>query len=432
MFYRLFFGILIVFSVIGCANQKPISNEETQSRLESLSKLTKVLGTVEKYYVDDIKLEEIVDKAIKGLLQELDAHSAYMDSKTYQEMQVQMKGEFGGLGIVVGIRDGALTVIAPIDGTPAAKVGVKSGDIIIKIDENSTLNMALDEAVNLMRGKPNTKVTLTVVRKNESKPLVLDIIRDIINLKSVSVKSMENGMVYLRVSTFDEKVVSGIKELLPKHLPNAKGIILDLRNNPGGSLKEAIGMADLFIDEGIIVSQKGRSAQDEEKYFASKKNTMTRLPMVVIINEGSASASEIVSGALQDHQRAVIVGEKSFGKGSVQVVLPLNEKEDEAIKLTVAKYYLPKGRSIQAVGIEPDIVVHDGVAVMAKDDELKVKESDLKKHLEEELDKVNGTKPKDSVNKNNGEETIKNSDLYEDNQLKTAVDILQAIILIKK
>jgi carboxyl-terminal processing protease len=432
MFYRLVLSFAILFiGTVACADQK-LSNEEAQSRLDSLSKLTKVLGTVEKYYVDDVKLEEIVDKAIKGLLQELDAHSAYMDQKTYKEMQVQMKGEFGGLGIVVGMRDGALSVISPIDDTPAAKVGIKAGDIILKIDDTSTLGMALDEAVNIMRGKPQTKVKITVVRKNELKPLEFDIVRDIINLKSVTVKLMENGMVYLRVSTFDEKVVSSIKELLPKHLPKAKGIILDLRNNPGGSLKEAIGMVDLFVDNGVIVSQKGRSKEDEEKYFATKKATITNLPMVTIINSGSASASEIVSGALQDHKRAVVVGEKSFGKGSVQVVLPLNEAEDEAIKLTIAKYYLPNGRSIQAVGVEPDILVHAGEAVMADDNKFEVKEADLKKHLEEELDKVNGVKAKDNVNQNSGGETITNSDLYEDNQLKTAVDILQAIILIQK
>jgi len=432
MFYKLVLSFAILFiGMVACADQK-LSNEEAQSRLNSLSKLTKVLGTVEKYYVDDVKLEEIVDKAIKGLLEELDAHSAYMDQKTYKEMQVQMKGEFGGLGIVVGLRDGALSVISPIDDTPAAKVGIKAGDIILKINDTSTLGMALDEAVTLMRGKPQTKITITVVRKNELKPLEFEIVRDIIDLKSVTVKTMENGMVYLRVSTFDEKVVASIKELLPKHLPNAKGIVLDLRNNPGGSLKEAIGMVDLFVDSGVIVSQKGRSKEDEEKYFATTKATMTNLPMVTIINSGSASASEIVSGALQDHKRSVIVGEKSFGKGSVQVVLPLNEAEDEAIKLTIAKYYLPNGRSIQAVGIEPDIVVHAGEAVMADDDKFTVKEADLKKHLEEELDKVNGVTAKDDVKQSIGGETITNSDLYKDNQLKTSVDILQAIILIQK
>ncbi|MGE4456321.1 MAG: S41 family peptidase [Arcobacteraceae bacterium] len=434
MFYRLLLGILFILSVVGYAQTqtKPLTNEETQSRLESLSKLTKVLGTVEKYYVDDVKLQEIVDKSIKGLLQELDAHSAYMDPKTYKEMQVQMKGEFGGLGIVVGMRDAALTVISPIDDTPAARAGVKASDIIIKINDTSTLNMTLDEAVNLMRGDAKTKVSITVVRKNESKPLVFDLERAMIDLKSVKVRPMENGMVYIRVSTFDEKVVASIKEQLPKHLKSAKGIILDLRNNPGGALKEAIGLVDLFVDNGVIVSQRGRNAQDEEKHVAKKETTMTKLPMVVLINGGSASASEIVSGALQDHKRAVLVGEKSFGKGSVQVVLPLDEKETEAIKLTIARYYLPKGRSIQAVGVDPDIISHDGKAVMASDDELKVKEADLKKHLEEELDKVNGIQAKDKVKQVGGDDTIKNSDLYEDNQLKTAVDVLQAIILIQK
>ncbi|MCK9161629.1 MAG: S41 family peptidase [Arcobacteraceae bacterium] len=432
MFYRFLFVCLFVFSALSFAQNAPLSNEEAQSRLESLSKLTKILGTVEKYYVDDIKLQEVVDKAIKGLLQELDAHSAYMDSKTFKEMQVQMKGEFGGLGIVVGMRDSALTVISPIDDTPAARAGIKSGDIIIKIDDKSTLNMTLDEAVKHMKGEPNTEVDITIVRKNENKPLVIGLKRAIIDLKSVSIKTIENDMVYLRVSTFDEKVVSSVKEQLPKYLKNAKGIVLDLRNNPGGALKEAIGLVDLFVDSGVIVSQRGRNPQDEEKHFASKLNTMTKLPMVVLINGGSASASEIVSGSLQDHKRAIVVGEKSFGKGSVQVVLPLDEKESEAIKLTIARYYLPSGRSIQAVGVDPDIVAYEGEAVRSKEDDLKIKEADLKKHLEGELDKANGNSKEETTKTDESSNNITQNDLFADNQLRTATDVLQALILIQK
>jgi len=413
--------------------QANTSKEElAKTRFESLSKLTQVIGTVEKYYVDDIKLEEIVNKALKGLMQELDAHSTYMDRKYFKEMKIQTAGEFGGLGITVGLRDGALTIISPIDDTPAFKAGVKSGDIILKIDNISTLNMSLDEAVGHMRGKPKTAILLTLVRKGETKPLKIEIIRDIIKIQSVSAKTISDDILYIRVSSFDKKVSRGLAKAI-KDNTNAKGLILDLRNNPGGLLDQAINVTDIFVDEGVIVSQKGRDEAQEEKFYAKSSTTLTRKPLIVLVNGGSASASEIVSGALQDHKRAVVVGEKSFGKGSVQVVLPITKDKGEGIKLTIAKYYLPSGRTIQATGITPDIISYPGKAVSEPESVFSIKEADLKKHLEGELEKVDGKQTVKEVPKTlEKTKVITTEDLLKDNQLKTAVDILTSLIITTK
>lgn len=426
--------IFVSLTLTGCyaKEEKLPTEEESQSRFESLSKLTNVISTVEKYYVDDIKLQEIVNKALKGLMQELDAHSTYMDKKYFKEMQIQTAGEFGGLGITVGMRDGALTVISPIDDTPAYNAGVKAGDIILKIDDKSTLNMTLDEAVGLMRGKPKTKIELTVVRKTETKPLKIEIIRDIIKIQSVYAKTIDKDILYLRVTSFDKKVVDGLSKAI-KENKKIKGIILDLRNNPGGLLTQAIGVTDLFVDKGVIVSQKGREEEKEEVFNANYSNTLTKVPVVTLVNGGSASASEIVAGALQDHKRSIVVGEKTFGKGSVQVVLPITNDKSEGIKLTIAKYYLPSGRTIQATGITPDIEAFPGKAVSQEASEFQIKEADLKKHLEGELEKVNGNAKKEQkeVEKKN-KKIITNEELLEDNQLKTGVDILKSLIIMNK
>ena len=422
--------LLLASSIALLLTQSIFAKEEApeKTRFESLSKLTKVIGTVEKYYVDDIKLEEIVNKSLKGLMQELDAHSSFLDEKSSKEMSIQTKGEFGGLGITVGLRDGALTVISPIDDTPAYKAGVKASDIILKIDNTSTIDMTLDEAVSLMRGKPKTDILLTVVRKGENKPVKIKITRDIIKIQSVFSKTFEDEeLLYLRVSSFDRKVVEGLKKAI-KENSKVKGLVLDLRNNPGGLLSQAIGVVDLFVDKGVIVSQKGRDEADEEKFEATPRNTVSKLPMVVLVNGGSASASEIVSGALQDHKRAILIGEKTFGKGSVQAVLPISEDRKESIKLTIAKYYLPSGRTIQAVGVTPDIIAYSGKATQDDNSEFEIKEADLKKHLKGELEKVEDNKK--DIEKDKSKKIITKEDVLNDNQLNTSIGILKSLIII--
>ncbi|MFC2073731.1 S41 family peptidase [Campylobacterota bacterium] len=397
------------------------------SRLQSLAKFTKVLGLVEKYNVDPVTIEALMDKALSGMLSNLDAHSTFLNAKHFESMKIQTDGEFGGLGITVGIKDGALTVIAPIEGTPADKAGLKASDIILKINDKSTLNMTIDDAVSIMRGKKGTPINLTIVRKSEPKPLSVDIIRDIIKIQSVYAKNIGDDILYLRVTSFDKKVVDGIAKELKKTSNKDKAIILDLRNNPGGLLDQAVGLVDLFVDDGIIVSQKGRDEQEDKVYSATSSGTYKDAPIVVLVNEGSASASEIVSGALQDHKRAVIIGENTFGKGSVQVILPITETE--AIKLTIARYYLPSGRTIQAVGVKPDVTVHLG-EVKTYENGYSIKEADLKKHLESELEKVDGKKPKEEE-KQKDKNVITEEDLTKDLQLKEAVGIAKALQIMK-
>ncbi len=415
-------------------------NESTaKEKLEAYIKFTQILNVIENQYVDEVNTTDLVDKALKGLLTNLDAHSAYMDTKEYKDLNVQTKGEFGGLGISIGMKDGALTIIAPIDGTPAFKAGVKAGDIILKIAEKATIGMNIDEAVKLMRGKPGTKITLTLIREKEPKPLEIEITRDIIKIDSVYAKTLEidNTLLYLHIASFDQKVVDDVKTAIKEH-KDTKGILIDLRNNPGGLLDQAVGLVDLFVDHGTIVSQQGRVKEENIEYKATKKESDTLTPIVVITNGGSASASEIVSGALQDFKRAIVIGEKTFGKGSVQVVMPVGN--DEALKLTVARYYLPSGRTIQAEGVTPDITVHLG-KIEYEDDPVLLKESELKKHLKNELEKVNGTtKTKNDITSSNEDNNVTEGDktiiterqLYEDAQLKSAVDILKALIITNK
>ncbi|MDM5270663.1 S41 family peptidase [Sulfurovum sp. zt1-1] len=409
-----------------------------KEKLEAYLKFTQILNVIETQYVDEVNTTELVDKALKGLLNNLDAHSTFMDTKAYKDLSVQTKGEFGGLGVSIGMKDGALTVIAPINGTPADKAGLKAGDIILKIDDKATIGMDIDESVKLMRGKPGSDVTLTIIRQKETKPLEIKITRDIIKIQSVYVKSIDNNLLYLHIASFDQKVVDDVQKAIKEH-NNTKGILLDLRNNPGGLLDQAVGLVDLFVDNGIIVSQKGRSSIENIEYKATKQDSDAKTPIVVLVNGGSASASEIVSGALQDFKRAIIVGEKTFGKGSVQVVMPVGM--DEAVKLTVARYYLPSGRTIQAEGVTPDITVHLGKIEYIEDPML-LKEKELKKHLTNELEKINNgnnknnkkvlTKSKENNETKADDSIITDTQLYEDAQLKSAVDILKALIITNK
>lgn len=397
-------------------------NEQT-SKLEAYLKFTKIVQLVEEQYVDDINASDIINNALKGMLSNLDAHSSFMDAKETKELQVQTNGEFGGLGITVGMKDGALTVIAPLEGTPADKAGIKSGDIILKINDQATIGMTIDKAVSIMRGKPQTSIELTIVRKGEMKPLKIEIIRDIIEIQSVYSKTIGDDILYLRVTSFDQKVVQGMQKAI-KENPKTKGIVLDLRNNPGGLLNQAIGVVDMFIDNGAIVSQKGKIPEENLVYSASKPNSDLKTPLVILVNGGSASASEIVSGALQDHKRAVVIGDKTFGKGSVQVVMPISQTE--ALRLTIARYYLPSGRTIQAVGVTPDVEVSFGEIKRAEEG-ISIKEKDLQKHLESELEKVDGKKEK--VEENEDKTVITEEQIYKDSQLKSAVDILKALMI---
>ncbi|EJB30244.1 carboxyl-terminal processing protease [Helicobacter pylori NQ4099] len=434
---RLFKGLLAISLAVSLhggevKEKKPVKpvkedpQELAAKRVEAFSRFSNVVSEIEKKYVDKISISEIMTKAIEGLLSNLDAHSAYLNEKKFKEFQAQTEGEFGGLGITVGMRDGVLTVIAPLEGTPAYKAGVKSGDNILKINNESTLSMSIDDAINLMRGKPKTPIQITVVRKNEPKPLVFNIIRDIIKLPSVYVKKIkETPYLYVRVSGFDKNVTKSVLDGL-KANPKAKGIVLDLRGNPGGLLNQAVGLSNLFIKEGVLVSQKGKNKEENLEYKANGRAPYANLPVAVLVNGGSASASEIVAGALQDHKRAVIIGEKTFGKGSVQMLLPVNK--DEAIKITTARYYLPSGRTIQAKGITPDIVIYPG-KVPENENKFSLKEADLKHHLEQELkkldDKTPNSKEADKDKKNEEEKEVTPKMINDDIQLKTAIDSLK-------
>ena len=418
----------MIFGAVFSANLNAKATEDgSSSKLQSLSKLTKTISTIEKYYVDDLQFKEIVDKAIEGLLNNLDAHSGFLNEKAFKDMQVQTNGEFGGLGITVGMKDGALTVISPIENTPADKAGIKSGDIILRIDGNATLGTTIDEAVNKMRGKPKTPITITIVRKGEQKPFDVKLVRDIISVESVYAKMIEkDNILYLRVTNFDKHVTEKAEEFIKKY-PKAEGIILDLRNNPGGLLNQAVGLTNLFIDSGVIVSQKGRNENENSEFKAARANKITNLPLAVLVNGGSASASEIVSGSLQDHKRAVVIGEKTFGKGSVQIILPVDDKE--AIRLTIARYYLPSGRTIQATGVEPDIVVFPGKVPQHDENAFSIKESELKKHLTNELSKIDTNSDKNATKITDNRTIITEANVNDDIQLKSAIDAIKILQL---
>ena len=351
--------ILTITTVILLNISSKVYSQNVDKLYEKIDLFSEVLEKIQNEYVEDVDQAEVMDSAINGVLQSLDPYSNYMNPKVFEEMQTETSGEFGGLGIEVSMEAGVVKVISPIDETPAAKAGVKAGDYIVRINGEQVQGKTLMEAVNLMRGPAGTSIEITVRRKGLRNAKIFKIIREIIEIKSVVSKLVDNKVGYLRLRSFNENSSDQLKKEISKIEKNKKivGYILDLRNNPGGLLSQAIKISDFFLNDGEIVSTKGRKSRENRKFFAKKGDKINGKPLIVLINNGSASASEIVAGALQDQKRAILLGESSFGKGSVQSIIPLKNKG--AIRLTVSKYYLPSGKSISDVGIVPDIKIEE-------------------------------------------------------------------------
>jgi carboxyl-terminal processing protease len=422
-------GLIVALSlgiVLGKGFSGSVLGGETY---EDLKVFTEALALIQKNYVEEIDSKDLVYGAVRGMVNQLDPHTSFMTPSGYKEMQVDTKGEFGGLGIQISMKDKKLVVISPIEDTPADRAGIKAGDHITKIDDVSTLDMDLNAAVEKMRGPKGTKVTLTIAREGTDKPLSFTLIRDIIKIKSVKHKMLDDHIGYVRISQFQEQTAEDTKAALSDlKQGEMHSLILDLRNNPGGLLKSAIDVSEQFLpDKKMVVYVQGRKG-DKEEYFSSLKETGGEYPMVILVNEGSASASEIVSGALQDWGRAVILGAPTFGKGSVQTIFSLHD--GSGLRLTTAKYYTPKGRSIQNTGIAPDIVVKLPTAKGGNGDDLSVlREKDLKRHL------GNETAPKDDEETSPDQEKAPpfHEPLSEDQdvQLQRAEDLLKGWTIFK-
>lgn len=389
---------------------------DTKETYRQLSIFNEVYNRVKNQYVEELTDKELVEKALNGMLQALDPHSSYMNEEVYKEMQVETAGAFGGLGIEITTDKSFIKIVSPIDDTPAQKAGVQAGDYITHLDGVSVVDMTLKEAIDIMRGEVGASITLTIVRGTEN-PFDLEIKRDIIKVQSVKHRFINNVGV-LRISTFNEQTTTGLKKIIEELERSDNppiGYVLDLRNNPGGLLTESISVSDIFLEQGEIVSIRGREKKDVKVYFAKKGDLTNGKPLIVLINEGSASASEIVAGALQDHDRAVVMGIKSFGKGSVQTIVPI---DSGAIRLTIAKYYTPSGDSIQAVGIEPDIIV-PRAELNIIDEYFTFRESDYKDALENE------------TNDGSEEEEEDYTELLEnDYQLSRAIDAVKTIAVL--
>lgn len=390
---------------------------------DSLRRFSQVLDIVEQYYVEDVKQPELIDGALKGMLQGLDPHSVMMDKDEFKQMQETNVGKFSGIGVEITTVNGIITVVTPIEDTPAYKAGIQAGDQILSIDGKFTDQMSLSEAASLMRGKKGTELTLLVLHKNSSKPVTVKLKRDDIPYHTVKVKELDKGYFWVRVTRFSENTFEDLKKELGKAVTkqNVQGIILDMRNNPGGLVDSAINIADMFLEEGVIMSMKGRDGSDELEYKAQKQEDDIKTPLVVLVNAGSASASEIVAGALRDQQRALIVGERTFGKGSVQNVIPL--PDGTGLKLTVALYYTPSGKSIQAEGIVPDFEVLWEAPREEAEDSFSVREKDLTRHLE------TGNAAKQETAEQDAEAM---AFLQKDNQLRVALQLVKSLPVIQK
>ncbi len=400
-----------------------------QLPLEDLRTFSEVFAKIKNDYVEAVDDKQLLENAIQGMLSGLDPHSSYLLPADFKELQAGTSGEFGGLGIEVGVEDGFIKVVTPIDDTPAQRAGMMAGDLIIKIDATPVKGMSLADAVKRMRGKPGSEIVLTVVRDGREKPFDVKIVRDIIKVASVKSRTLEEGYGYLRISQFQSRTGENLREAVSKlkqeNKDALKGLVLDLRNNPGGVLSAAVSVSDAFLTQGLIVYTEGRLDEAQLKYNAKPSDILKGAPIVVLVNSGSASASEIVAGALKDHGRAVIMGERTFGKGSVQTILPMDN--GSALKLTTARYFTPSGTSIQAKGIEPDIavgVVHVERVTGPSD---RIKEADLARHLSNG-DKKKGTKP---AGETESEKPAKNL-AQEDYPLYEALNLLKGLSILTR
>ena len=416
------FVVFLIGVFVGSGQSQKVS-ALSNSMYEDLKVFTDVIGYIQKDYVEETKSKDLIHGAIKGMLETLDPHSAFMPPNMYKEMQEETKGRFEGLGIEITIKDGILTVVSPIEDTPAFKAGVLAGDQIIKIDGDSTKNFTLMDSVKRLRGPRGSKVTITIMREGFTKPKEFTLVRDVIPVRSVRHELLDKHYGYIRISQFQEKTdgefEKAMKALDEESKGTLKGLILDLRNNPGGLLDQAVKISDRFIDSGLIVSVEGRKEDQKIKFFAHPDGNLSRYPLVVLVNGGSASGAEIVAGAIQDHGRGILLGTHTFGKGSVQTIIPL--KDGSGLRLTTARYYTPNGRSIQAKGIVPDFIVKPS----RPEEEKEVivpklpSEKDLERHL---IDVEKGTpKEKDKQKKEEGKEKKP-----VDNQLERALELLKS------
>lgn len=408
---------------------------------DELRTFTEIFGRIKQDYVEPVSDKKLLEDAIRGMLSGLDPHSAYLASEEYKELQEGTTGQFGGLGIEVGMENGFVKVVSPIDDTPAQRAGIKAGDLIVRLDDKPVKGMTLADAVKIMRGEPGSDIVLTVVREGEEAPLKFTLTRDIIKVKSVKNKLLEKNYGYLRISSFQsgtgQGLVDAVDELKKENEGPLKGVVLDLRNNPGGVLNAAVDVSDAFIESGLIVYTEGRIKNSEMRFSATPDDIINGAPIVVLINGGSASASEIVAGALQDHKRAIIMGEKSFGKGSVQTILPTSN--GAAVKLTTARYFTPSGRSIQAQGIEPDVTLaRVKLESLDKAKIESIKEADLTHHLtngnakpekkseEDDKDDAKDKSEKDGDASESSEAEIRDYPLHE------ALNLLKGISIMRK
>ena len=421
IFLIIFSSFLIILGVL--PNNTLNAQSNRQETYKQLNLFGDVFQRVQEQYVEEVTDKELIESAISGMLQSLDPHSSYLSVESYEDMQVKTKGTFGGLGIEITMEDGFVKVVSPIDDTPAALAGMQSGDLIIAVNGESLRGLSINEAVSQLRGPIGSKIKITVVR-NEEEPFELEIKRDIIKITSVK-HNVINNVGYIRLTTFSETTTEGLEiavEKIQKEIgDNFLGLILDLRNNPGGLLNQSISVSDAFLNQGEIVSTKGRKKDDASRVFAKKGDIINGKPLVVLINSGSASASEIVAGALKDHSRAIIIGTRSFGKGSVQSIIPL--AGNGAMRLTTARYYTPSGISIQAKGIQPDIIVEAGITEANKDKKKNRREENLRGALDNKNKKSKDENPEPKIKLTVTEK------LMQDNQVSRAIDLIRGISL---